>query len=176
MSEICRVCKRTRVTVALYEAKFHNAYDQVILDTFLCAKCKEAFEWGTAYPEDDAGGNYVEFELREDVRKDRHELDEWHAYRNALAYALSGVAGESRSICVHAANVVIDRHILPPVGELRKVYRDCGLFAAMYVGIELNDFKLEKNEKLSMEDFVNILLNSDVEMLRATYGYRKTDE
>jgi hypothetical protein len=151
----------------IYGIELSDNTGRVTLESFVCRSCKEAFEWGTAVISD---GEEAEFSQLTGKHKERHELDEWHAYRNALAAALAGVADESRQACTSAANIVIDRHILPPVGEVRQTYRDCGLFAAMYVSTMYSDFVFHLGAPLPVEDFTNILLNSDVDLLRRTYG------
>ena len=165
---VCRNCNRTRVTKEMYHARFKDVWDVTFLDTFMCHSCKEAFEWGTAYPKDDAGGHYVEFEHVDGKEIKRHEMDEWHAYRNALACSLTGITGKSRQACTSIANVVIDKRILPPLGESRQTYRDCGLLARLYTRVmEDNESAYSHAGSNANEVFLAVLNNdADIERLR----------
>lgn len=174
MSMVCRNCHRTSVLTDIFEMELSDHSGMVTLETFLCRNCKEAFEWGTAVCSDN---DEAEFNQLTGKYTERHELDEWHAYRNALAAALAGVAGESRQACTSAANAVIDRRLLPPDGEVRNTYRDCGLFAVMYVIMEEeHPYHDVTTTKLPVDKFTEYLLHGDYDRVRHTHMYRKPED
>lgn len=175
MTILCRNCHQSSVLGkgGMYVLEISDISGTVKHETILCKNCKEAFEWGEAVvaTDDEASFDYLTGNYEK-----THDLDEWHTYRNALAAALAGVAGESRAACTSAANIVIDRRILPPAGEVRQTYRDCGLFAVMYAVMEEEEPHYDvTSEKLPIEKFTEYLLHGDVDVLRMVYGYRKPE-
>ncbi len=160
----CTICKRTSESVAIFRSRFFNVYDQVVNTTYMCKDCIEAFKWGNAQDNE----SYVEHDSLDDESYVEHELDEQHAYRNALAAALAGVSGNSNLKCTAAANVVLDRKILPPTGKPRDTYADCGRMAVMYIKFDITWHRTTEDKHLGMDRYIEILMNGDIEKLRRT--------